>query len=161
MFFKYQYNNNFIAKGKAMKKQVSTCGFNLLSLFGKQTEFSTESFESGSKKKWIGVDFDGTLSEYKGYANIKNPGPPVPAMVERVKEWLDNGMVVKIFTARVCSMQSKEDIQKQRKLIEDWCIEHIGQKLEVTNEKDFMMTELWDNRAVGVIENRGIPLRKP
>ena len=31
----------------------------------------------------------------------------------------------------------------------------------ITNEKDFNMVELWDNRAVGVIENRGIPLRKP
>ena len=82
-------------------------------------------------------------------------------MVERVKEWLNNGITVKIFTARVCSMQSKEEIARQRELIENWCIQYIGQKLEVTNEKDFMMTELWDNRAVGVIENRGIPLRKP
>ena len=144
-----------------MKGHLTSCGFNLFARFGKQTEFSTESFNSQSRKKWIGVDFDGTLSEYKGYANIKKPGPPVPAMVERVKEWLNNGITVKIFTARVCSMQSKEEIAQQRELIENWCIQYIGQKLEVTNEKDFMMTELWDNRAVGVIENRGIPLRKP
>lgn len=144
-----------------MKGLSSACGFSWFSLLGKQTEFNTEEMHQQSNKKWIGVDFDGTLSEYKGYANIKNPGPPVPAMVNRVKNWLSSGITVKIFTARVCSMQSKSDIDKQRKLIEDWCEQYIGQKLEVTNEKDFMMTELWDNRAVGVIENRGIPLRKP
>lgn len=120
-----------------------------------------ESMSSSSSKKWIGVDFDGTLAEYKGYANIKQPGQPVKAMVDRVKGWLEQGITVKIFTARVCSLQSKEEIAAQRALIEDWCEEHLGQKLEVTNEKDFFMTELWDNRAVGVLENRGIPLLKP
>lgn len=140
---------------------MTHCGFKWFGKFIKNTEFNMESVASQSRRKWIGVDFDGTLAEYRGYANIKKPGEPVKAMVDRVKEWLEQGITVKIFTARVCSLQSKEEIEKQRSIIEEWCIEHIGQKLEITNEKDFMMTELWDNRAVGVIENRGIPLRKP
>lgn len=140
---------------------MTHCGFKWFGKFIKNTEFNMESISSQSRKKWIGVDFDGTLAEYRGYANIKKPGEPVKAMVDRVKEWLEQGITVKIFTARVCSLQSKEEIENQRSIIEEWCIEHIGQKLEITNEKDFMMTELWDNRAVGVIENRGIPLRKP
>ena len=140
---------------------MTHCGFKWFGKFIKNTEFNMESISSQSRKKWIGVDFDGTLAEYRGYDNIKKPGEPVKAMVDRVKEWLEQGITVKIFTARVCSLQSKEEIENQRSIIEEWCIEHIGQKLEITNEKDFMMTELWDNRAVGVIENRGIPLRKP
>ena len=140
----------------------SSCGFNWFGKFGmKNTEFNMESMNNSSKTKWIGVDFDGTLAEYHGYANIEEPGRPVKEMVKRVQEWLAQDIKVKVFTARVCSMQSKEAIAKQRALIENWCTKYIGQKLEVTCEKDFYMTELWDNRAVGVIENRGIPLRKP
>lgn len=137
----------------------SACGFKWFGLFARQSELAQEGFNG--QRKWIGVDFDGTLAEYRYYTNIKNPGPPVKEMVNRVKEWLSQGTVVKIFTARVCSLQSKEAIAEQRKMIEEWCVLHIGQKLEITNEKDFNMVELWDNRAVGVIENRGIPLRKP
>lgn len=140
---------------------LGSCGFHWFGGMLKNTEFDMESMSSSSKKKWIGVDFDGTLAEYKGYANIKQPGAPIKPMVNRVKTWLEQGIPVKIFTARVCSLQSKEEIEAQRTLIETWCEEHIGQKLEITNEKDFFMTELWDNRAVGVIENRGIPLLKP
>lgn len=139
----------------------SHCGFSWFGCMLKNTEFNMESMSGHSNKKWIGVDFDGTLAEYKGYANIKQPGAPVKPMVDRVKSWIEQGITVKIFTARVCSLQSKEEIEAQRKLIEEWCELHIGQKLEVTNEKDFFMTELWDNRAVGVIENKGVPLCKP
>ena len=39
--------------------------------------------------------------------------------------------------------------------IKEWCLKHIGQKLEVTNVKDFGMIELWDDRAVQVIPNTG------
>jgi len=49
---------------------------------------------------WIGVDFDCTLAEYHGW-NGGELGPPIPAMVERVKAWLAEGREVRIFTARV------------------------------------------------------------
>lgn len=137
----------------------SACGFSWFGLFARQPEFAQEGFDD--RKKWIGVDFDGTLAEYQSFRNIKNPGPPVKEMVNRVKEWIGQGTNVKIFTARVCSLQTKDEIEEQRKIIEEWCVLHIGQKLEITSEKDFNMVELWDNRAIGVIENRGIPLRKP
>ena len=140
-------------------KGNTICGFGHLVELARSASFSMEGFNG--EKKWIGVDFDGTLAQYFGTENIKNPGAPVKSMVQRVKEWLDEGITVKVFTARVCSLQSKEQIAEQRELIEAWCVTHIGRKLEVTCEKDFNMVELWDNRAVGVIENSGIPLRKP
>jgi len=42
--------------------------------------------------------------------------------------------------------------------IEEWCRQHIGQVLEVTNVKDFGMIELWDDRAIQVESNTGIPV---
>jgi hypothetical protein len=116
---------------------------------------------------WIGVDLDGTLAEYHGWKGADNIGAPVPAMVDRVKKWLADGVTVKIFTARVCvtggysevsKMQASLDFaNEQTAFIKAWCKEHIGQELEVTCVKDFAMIELWDDRAVGVLMNTGQP----
>jgi hypothetical protein len=112
---------------------------------------------------YIAVDLDGTLAEYHYGDLYKNGntyiGSPVPAMLERVKRWLDNGIEVRIFTARV-SEEHPGDLQKIREAIEAWCLEHIGQVLKVTNVKDYSMIELWDDRSVQVIPNTGISLRQ-
>ncbi len=114
---------------------------------------------------WIGVDLDGTLAEYHGWKGENHIGAPIPVMVERVKKWLADGVKVKIFTARVCiTGEFSEVSQKQANLdfslnqiaiIKAWCLEHIGQELEVTCVKDFACIEIWDDRAVGVILNTG------
>lgn len=104
---------------------------------------------------WIGFDLDGTLAEYtywQGYAHI---GPPIPKMITKVKEYLQRGSTVKIFTARVSSMCPKEELPIAIKTIEDWCLKHIGQKLEITCEKDFKLIEFYDDRAIPVEFNTG------
>lgn len=115
---------------------------------------------------WIGVDFDGTLAHYEGWDDGKL-GMPIPAMLARVKRWLEEGHTVKIFTARVGTTGKRnlvggvDDVdfaQEQREAIEKWCLEHIGQVLEVTATKDFLMIELWDDRAVQVHMNKGEPV---
>ena len=101
---------------------------------------------------WIGVDLDCTLAEYHGWkGDDEPPGKPIPNMVERVKRWLDKGKTVKIFTARV----DGDTDGKQEKMIKEWCKEHIGQELEVTNVKTRHMYELWDDRAISVQRNTG------
>jgi hypothetical protein len=50
---------------------------------------------------WIGVDLDGTLAHYDGWVNTFHIGDPVPLMAARVRQWLENGEDVRIFTARV------------------------------------------------------------
>ncbi len=50
---------------------------------------------------WIGVDLDGTLAQYDGWKGPDNIGDPIPLMVGRVKEWLEAGHEVRVFTARV------------------------------------------------------------
>jgi hypothetical protein len=105
---------------------------------------------------WIGVDLDGTLALAVDGNKKFGPsyiGPPVPAMAARVKQWLDAGEDVRIMTARVCGAA---DIAAESRLaIDAWCLEHLGRVLPITNEKDYAMRALYDDRAVQVIENTG------
>ena len=104
---------------------------------------------------WIGVDLDGTLARYDGWVGVTYIGDPVPAMRDRVIRWLEQGVDVRIFTARVSRREQEKDA---RGAIEAWCQEHIGQVLPITNVKDTKMVELWDDRAVQVIANTGEPV---
>jgi hypothetical protein len=118
---------------------------------------------------WIAVDLDGTLARYDETTNFPAIGPPIPKMVERVKKWLAAGQDVRIFTARVHVSDepawtesaasfghTKESwLNEQYGLIAAWCLEHLGQILTVTCEKDFGMIELWDDRCEQVVPNTG------
>jgi hypothetical protein len=114
------------------------------------------------------VDLDATLAEYHGMENTFNIGVPVPEMVTRVKEWIADGFIVKIFTARVDGGEAARrrglpkdicdkynDVNAIKKMIQEWCMYYIGFPLEVTNCKDFDVVEIWDDRAVSVIANTG------
>ena len=110
---------------------------------------------------WIGVDLDGTLAHYDGWKGGDHIGEPIAPMVERVKGWLAAGKTVKIFTARMHGHGMPivgGGVEDVRTPIEAWCKEHIGAVLEVTNVKDFGMVELWDDRAVQVVSNEGVPV---
>ena len=104
-----------------------------------------------SGASWIGVDFDGTLAVYD--PQREGLGEPVPEMVARVKDWLVRGQRVKIVTAQASGGYERAHMAVER--IKAWCLEHIGQRLEVTCSKDYSMLELWDDRAVRVEANTG------
>jgi hypothetical protein len=97
---------------------------------------------------WIGVDLDGTLAEYHGWSGMGNIGKPVPLMLERVKKWLQEGITVKIMTARA-------GIPEEVPYIKKWLKEIGLPELEVTDKKDFGMIELWDDRCRQVVMNTG------
>lgn len=97
---------------------------------------------------WIGVDLDGTLAYYDGWKGEEHIGEPVPLMMKRVQQWIDDGQRVKIFTARAC-------VESQVKFVYDWLKKHGLEGVEVTNIKDFGMIELWDDRCVTVEANTG------
>lgn len=104
---------------------------------------------------WIGVDFDGTLAHYNGYKGHTVLGDPIALMVERVKAWRANGIEVRILTARA----SDPDVMKQPEInaaLDAWCLQHIGETLQITCIKDLHMIELWDDRAIQVIPNTGM-----
>ncbi len=103
---------------------------------------------------WIGVDLDGTLAKYDGWVSETHIGDPIELMIERVKRWLDKEIEVKIFTARVSGGKAR-DVDAVRAAIEEWCEKHIGVKLPITNEKDYQMHVLYDDRCVQIIQNTG------
>ncbi|MBY3231862.1 hypothetical protein [Rhizobium laguerreae] len=102
-----------------------------------------------ANRGWYGVDLDGTLATYDHWRGIDHVGEPIMPMVRRVREWLDRGEEVRIFTARCAG---PEDCKPA---IEKFCLEYIGEILPITNIKDFGLIELWDDRAVQVIYNTG------
>lgn len=113
-----------------------------------------------SSSGWIGVDLDGTLAEYGGWQGELHIGKPVPIMLDRVKAWRELGVEVRIFTARVAEGAfnldgSRHSVEHIREAIQTWCEEHVGERLPVTNQKDYAMVELWDDRCVQVIPNTG------
>lgn len=112
--------------------------------------------DTTASKKWIGVDFDGTLAYYDGWKGASHCGRPIKAMVERVRGWLSEGTTVKIVTARVSVMAVKAgQADESRAAVQNWCRRYFGQSLDVVAEKDFDMEELWDDRAVCVQKNTG------
>jgi hypothetical protein len=94
--------------------------------------------------QWVGFDLDGTLATYDGYKGDNVVGDPIPAMVERVRVLLEQGVEVRIFTARA-----------PHPAIRRWCTEHIGKSLAITNKKDPGMIAFFDDRGVGVERNTG------
>lgn len=114
---------------------------------------------------WIGVDLDGTLAMYP--VPIDQIGEPIPRMVARIKEWLAEGIEVRIVTARVgeCNRANDDGVsddaefaRRQRLMIEQWCLKQFGRMLQITASKDFQMIQLWDDRAIQVETNTGLTL---
>lgn len=93
---------------------------------------------------WIGVDLDGTLAHYDKFRGEGFVGPPVEAMVKRVRKWIQEGKEVRLFTAR-----------KPHPAIRRWMKEHLGEVLPITSTKDSHMQVLYDDRAVQVKRNKG------
>lgn len=100
------------------------------------------------------MDLDGTLAYYDTWRGVEHIGEPIPLMAQRVTNWLSEGKTVKIFTARVAS--TSPDYEQARQFVQAWTEKHFGVRLEVTAEKDFGTTEIWDDRARQVRENTGI-----
>lgn len=104
---------------------------------------------------WIGVDLDGTLAEHGMWRGPLFIGPPIPRMVARVKAMLAAGKRVKIMTARMA--EPDPDLRKAiAEAIGDYTEQVVGQRLEATNQKDYDMIELWDDRAIQIIGNTGL-----
>ena len=98
---------------------------------------------------WIGVDLDGTLAEATPWKGMTHIGPAVPLMLRRVRLWLEKGMRVKILTARAGDPEGLAATKA-------WLTAQGLPELEVTDRKDFGMIELWDDRAIQVVQNTGI-----
>ena len=117
---------------------------------------------------WVGFDLDGTLAVYDGWKGIQHIGAPIKPMCELAKRLHENGIPVKIVTARVATLPVDDfddfeggprldyvEAKYARRAIEDWCRLNLGFVPEITNEKDKQMLWLVDDRAVQVEQNTG------
>ncbi|PWT75519.1 MAG: hypothetical protein C5B59_08555 [Bacteroidetes bacterium] len=144
--------------------------FNVLCKVCNQLDFVQRKFgytqhkvawDVSKKQRWIAVDFDGTLANFDcdWPADYTQVGEPIPAMVEQVKRWLQEGEDVRIFTARMdCYHPLFSDLTEEqvKKPVEDWCLRVFGQVLPITNKKDYWCKALYDDRAYHVVRNEGI-----
>ena len=110
--------------------------------------------EENLKSGWIGVDLDGTLADYTVWKGLEYVGKPIPTMKQRVLNWIEMGYTIKIVTARASEIDGIPPVVR-------WLKDNGFPPLEVTNEKDFQMIELWDDRAIQVISNTGKPVIRP
>ena len=53
---------------------------------------------------WIAVDLDGTLAYSSSRGRI---GKPVPAMLERVKQAIEDGAEIRVFTVRAVQRRGR------------------------------------------------------
>lgn len=93
---------------------------------------------------WIGFDFDGTLARTDNPGHFEPPyplGEPFPEMLKAVRTLLDQGVAVKIFTARACEPAAIPVVQ-------NWTEKHGLGRLDVTNQKDYHLIRFYDDRAV-------------
>ena len=127
-----------------------------------------------NEEEWVGFDLDGTLAEYDGWKGIDHIGEPIKPMVDKIKKLREDGVMVKIVTARVAPKKRSdgtvgEDFVKvewngkkvnkfAREFIAEWCHENLGFCPEIVHEKDHSMKELYDDRCKQVLPNCGVPI---
>jgi TusA-related sulfurtransferase len=99
-------------------------------------------------KRIVFCDLDGTLAEEHPPETYDKIGPPVPDMVAEIQKEIKNGGEVVVFSARA-------DDPKSIKQIKEWLSENKLPAMRVTNIKEKVASEFWDNRARGVITNQG------
>ena len=108
----------------------------------------------------IAVDLDGTLADDTVISMVDyRPdliGKPIPLLVKRVKAWLAEGKKIVIFTARVHPRHGLADVAMVEKAIKEWCMNVFGVEFEVTCMKDPLFVQIWDDKVIRVLKNRGI-----
>jgi hypothetical protein len=100
------------------------------------------------KSEAYGVDLDGTLAEYHGWTGDRSVGKAIPKMLSKVKQWIEEGTRVVIFTARA------EDPENIPPIVEWLEYNGIG-GLEITNMKTPDISRIYDDRAIQVKRNEG------
>ncbi len=103
-------------------------------------------------KSWVGFDLDGTLARHTGGYDVTRKtgkiGDPIPPMVKLLLTYVDQGVTVKIFTARGSNPAEISNIHR-------WLLANGMPKLEVTDQKDYHLVHFYDDRAIAVQRDTG------
>ena len=109
------------------------------------------------------VDFDGTLVEDTGWKGFRHIGKPFIEMVRKVRNWLACGDEVVLFTARLSPSKEFDPaadgltLDVVEGMLEEWCVEHLGRKLRVTNKKPGS-AYTYDDWGQQIVRNTGMTL---
>ena len=103
----------------------------------------------------LAVDLDRTLAHHTRFTTEENIGQPIPAVVQRVQEAHRRKIPVYIFSARLAPQHGPDSIARSSVAIQKWCREHLGFVPLLTCIKLPIFTEIWDDRAVAVLANKG------
>jgi len=96
------------------------------------------------------VDLDKTLAYHHSGMGIRVIGKPITSMLKQVKDWIASGDKVVIFTARAGYKGARPAIRK-------WLRRYGLGDLEVTNIKRPEFDDFYDDKAVAVTPNKGVP----
>jgi len=108
------------------------------------------------KLRWEGVDLDGTLAVGCHPYTPGVIGDPVTIWVDRVNEWLLQGVEVRIFTGRASTIgKSQKQHRADIYAIKRFCRTHFGKELPITCKKDCLLHRIWDNQARQVETDTG------
>lgn len=102
----------------------------------------------------IAIDLDKTLAYHESEWGISKIGEPILPMVNKVKEWLNRGYRVTIFTARMSYDYSV--LEEQSLMIREFLIRAGLPNLPKTALKTSNFTHFIDDRAYHVNRNTGI-----
>ncbi len=102
------------------------------------------------KQATIAVDLDGTLAKSRAGVSFdpNHIGAPVKKMMARVKDFLEQGKDVALFTARASDPKNIPPVRR-------WLDRHGLQAVKITHEKTPDLEVIYDDRAKGVHKNRG------
>lgn len=106
------------------------------------------------RRGWVAFGLDGCLTNI---GTVDTIGDPNEWALAQLKEWLELGLEVRIFTARVGGDWSEER-DRQYRIVEDWCLKNIGQVLPVTCKTDWGMQFLYDDRCIQLDAITGLPI---
>jgi len=96
------------------------------------------------------IGLDGVLAYYERWGNEGDIGEPINDMKNKILKWINNGITIKIFTARAYKEESINHIRK-------WLLLNgLPPTLEITNIKGTDCDLILDNKAREVIHNTGM-----
>ena len=95
---------------------------------------------------WVGFDFDGTLVEFPRAG--QSHGGDIPSMVRLLRELVEQGVEVRIVTAKAAYPELTAVVQR-------WLDSHGIGGVKITDRKDFEMVALFDDLAISVEKGIG------
>jgi len=101
------------------------------------------------KQKTYYIDFDGTIAYYDPNGNSGDIGEPIPGMLDKINNWIKQGIKIKIFTGRA-------NIPESIKPMKLWLKLNGFPELEITNTKGIDHDLILDDKAREVIFNTGV-----